>query len=279
MQHDPCTIQSQRREVPLQGKTKCRELEFEEGASYPSPETIARFWEKVNKKAKNGCWEWTACLNDAGYGKFCVSERRLLAHRVSLFLTGVHLPLNLVADHKCRNRKCVNPQHLRLVSIKANALENSISPVAQNAGKTHCDRGHLLSGKNLYITLGRKTRSCRICQNQFSRNYKAKKRQAKKLRLDTFNKSRYFVTMENKAAISHPNTIGDNIRKAREALGLTQLNVAHKIGYQGDDAGAYICRLEAGSQEPRISTLHRIATALGVSIGQLVRSHAGSRAK
>jgi len=62
-----------------------------------------------------------------------------------------------------------------------------------------------------------------------------------------------------------------NIRDAREAKSLTQLALAHRIGYRGDDAGAYICRLEAGAQEPRLSTVTRLAKALGVSVGHLLR--------
>lgn len=68
------------------------------------------------------------------------------------------------------------------------------------------------------------------------------------------------------------NHIGDNIREAREAAKMTQLALAHKIGYEGEDAGAHICRLEAGMHEPRIKTLRRLAKALSVDVGVLMRS-------
>jgi len=61
-----------------------------------------------------------------------------------------------------------------------------------------------------------------------------------------------------------------NLREARERKGLTQLALAHKIGYRGDQAGAYICRLEAGQQEARLRTLRKIAEALGVKVGALL---------
>jgi len=64
--------------------------------------------------------------------------------------------------------------------------------------------------------------------------------------------------------------IGPNIRDARTAKGITQLALAHKIGYSGDDAGAYISRVEAGQQEPRLGTLAAIAKALGVSVSDLL---------
>ena len=65
-------------------------------------------------------------------------------------------------------------------------------------------------------------------------------------------------------------SLGTNIRAARTAKGLTQLALAHAIGYLGDDAGAYISRVESNGQAPRIDTLQRIADALGVAVCSLL---------
>jgi transcriptional regulator with XRE-family HTH domain len=67
----------------------------------------------------------------------------------------------------------------------------------------------------------------------------------------------------------HP-TLGENIRQARTKANLTQLALAHAIGYTGDDAGAYISRVESNTQAPRIDTLLRIAEALGVTMCSLL---------
>jgi transcriptional regulator with XRE-family HTH domain len=64
--------------------------------------------------------------------------------------------------------------------------------------------------------------------------------------------------------------IGPNIKRWREAAGITQLDLAHKLGFTGSDAGAYISRVESGLQEPRVSTLSRIANALGVTLDDLL---------
>lgn len=63
---------------------------------------------------------------------------------------------------------------------------------------------------------------------------------------------------------------GQPIKAAREARGLTQLELAHVLGLKGDDAGAWISRLERGQYSPRVSTLQRIATALGVPVEKLL---------
>lgn len=65
-------------------------------------------------------------------------------------------------------------------------------------------------------------------------------------------------------------TIGDNIKTARTRRDMTQLLLAHKIGMSGEDAGAFISRIEAGIQEPRIGTLRKIAKALGVKVEKLM---------
>lgn len=67
-------------------------------------------------------------------------------------------------------------------------------------------------------------------------------------------------------------SLGQNIKRARTSKGITQLALAHAIGYQGDDAGAYISRVESDTQAPRIDTLLRIAEALGVTMCSLLAS-------
>lgn len=60
------------------------------------------------------------------------------------------------------------------------------------------------------------------------------------------------------------------IQDARKRKNMTQLALAHAIGYTGDDAGAYISRVESNTQAPRLDTLQRIAEALGVTVCSLL---------
>lgn len=107
-----------------------------------------RFWEKV-KPSDSGCWEWTASLN-GGYGAFHVGSRRMaLAHRVAFVALCGEIPPGRQLDHLCRNRKCVNPEHLEPVSQRENILRGD-GPSAYNASKTHCKRGHELTQGNVH---------------------------------------------------------------------------------------------------------------------------------
>lgn len=68
----------------------------------------------------------------------------------------------------------------------------------------------------------------------------------------------------------HPSGIGQAIKQARTKANLTQLALAHAIGYQGDDAGACISRWENNEQAPTLENLSRIANALGVAVCSLL---------
>lgn len=79
-----------------------------------------RFWRYVNKT--NTCWLWTKYKDIKGYGKFRVNKDILVvAHRYSFELVnGIKLPNHIHLDHLCRNKSCVNPEHLEMVTMDKN---------------------------------------------------------------------------------------------------------------------------------------------------------------
>lgn len=102
-----------------------------------------RFWNKVEARA-NGCWEWTGCVcGRDGYGRFMLDGASRGSHRVALALFGRDIPPGLEVDHLCRNRGCVNPVHLEIVTHKCNTLRG-LAPSANQARRSHCVYGHAL---------------------------------------------------------------------------------------------------------------------------------------
>lgn len=62
--------------------------------------------------------------------------------------------------------------------------------------------------------------------------------------------------------------VGENVKKARIAKGMTQEELAEKSGFSQQ----YISGLESGRRNPTIVTIYEIAQALGVSHEVLVRA-------
>lgn len=125
-----------------------------------------RFWSKVQKT--EFCWHWTASKTK-GYGFFYLDGRSLRAHRVSWKWLRGEIPAGLVIDHMCRNRSCVNPDHLRVVTNKENILCGE-AKAAKNKRKTHCIHGHPLIGENLRHPRHRpESRICRTCERNSRR--------------------------------------------------------------------------------------------------------------
>jgi hypothetical protein len=108
-----------------------------------------------------GCWEWDGAHTTAGYAETWDGVRPQYAHRASYELHKGPIPDGLQVDHLCRNRGCVNPDHLEAVSNRENSLRGS-GPTAANHRRTLCKNGHPLSGDNLYVTTAG-YRRCRIC--------------------------------------------------------------------------------------------------------------------
>lgn len=118
----------------------------------------------------NKCWYWKGGKKEKGYGEFFVQRDYYLAHRVSYeIFRKEKIPLDMVIDHLCKNKSCVIPSHLEVVTAKENCFRGTFGS-AINSKKTHCIRDHEFTKGNTYYTkIG--YRGCRLCRTKYMRLY------------------------------------------------------------------------------------------------------------
>lgn len=70
------------------------------------------------------CWIWTGGHSGNGrggnYPRMCLDGGTVAVHRTSWTNQNGMIPPRKQIDHKCRNRMCVNPDHLEMVTHKEN---------------------------------------------------------------------------------------------------------------------------------------------------------------
>lgn len=166
----PCSACAEARRAALKEQRAAKQAGLTTKPKAPEE----RFWSKVAKADGNGCWNWMASLNSDGYGQFTINRRPLRAHRYAYELLKDAIPAGLVLDHACRNRRCVNPDHLEPVTNRENVLRG-IGLSAIGARRTQCVNGHPFDQANTRID-AHGHRICRACSAANQRRYAARKK-------------------------------------------------------------------------------------------------------
>lgn len=71
-----------------------------------------------SRPSRGGCWLWQGSLHNDGYAAWNVGGKQVKVHRASYLLNTGPIPKQRFVVHTCKNRACVNPDHLTLVNHK-----------------------------------------------------------------------------------------------------------------------------------------------------------------
>ena len=133
--------------------------------------TPESFLSRVDKLPE-GCWVWTGSRNKKGYGIGSYHNHTISVHRFAYEQTKGRIPAGLTIDHLCRNKLCVNPDHLEAVTLREN-IQRSIpfqnrkgrtfASRAVRAVKSFCIHGHALTPENIIHWPSETQRRCKQC--------------------------------------------------------------------------------------------------------------------
>ena len=137
------------------------------------PDIKTRLLSKRKIDAVTGCWVWQGNRGGRGYGKIWINGKRLSVSRAAAVVFSNFDPASpLKICHRCDNPPCFNPEHLFQGTDYDNTMDSVRKKRHIGTNKTHCKRGHPLSGANLYMVEGR--RKCIACNTLAQQRHRSK---------------------------------------------------------------------------------------------------------
>ena len=132
--------------------------------NHPIPPAAARRAQENASVDESGCWLSNYSIK-GGKGYATVGARidgkeyTFLAHRASWVHSNGQIPDGMVIDHICRTRHCVNPDHLRLLTLERNTQLR----LGKDFPEGTCGWGHDDSNMRTVTWSGRTQRMCNEC--------------------------------------------------------------------------------------------------------------------
>lgn len=84
-------------------------------AANPAQFERDRFDSQIRRQP-GGCWLWLGAVDRVGYPQFRFRGRLWKAHRLSFLWNKGPVPDGYEVHHRCYSKRCVNPDHLQVVT-------------------------------------------------------------------------------------------------------------------------------------------------------------------
>lgn len=97
-----------------------------------------------------------------------VGGRSRYAHRMAYEAFREPIPPGMQIDHLCRNPRCVNPDHMEVVTLVENVMRGN-SPAAKIARRDCCPKGHRYTPETTIIRTDG-YRRCAVCYKKSLRS-------------------------------------------------------------------------------------------------------------
>lgn len=153
------------------------------------PNLTDRVKNRIRRKSdtsESGCIIWRGNLDRYGYGRFNISidgTRKMTgAHRAAWLAWRGDIPGDLVIDHLCRNRACVNVAHMELVTNAENTRRQDHSNKAGRSGPRIGALGHACGthgqddGYLSKDSRGNDRWNCRICRRKWAKAWRMRQK-------------------------------------------------------------------------------------------------------
>lgn len=140
---------------------------------------LQRFIDAIDRT--DGCWFWAGTLNELGYGLFYLEGHHHLARRVAFELWCGSLDEGLRVHASCGERRCVNPEHLELLSHEEICRRDPSRSDPRNTSRRsrirgRCSHGHAMTPENTYVVPSTGQARCRQCNRDRMREHAERRR-------------------------------------------------------------------------------------------------------
>lgn len=175
---DPDGKRKKDREAMARFRARQREI----NPPAPEPTPLERFNQSYVVDQESGCWIWQKTIDAKGYAIMKIHQTATRMHRWAYAHFKEPIPDGYTIDHlchtnsigckggnECRHRRCVNPEHLEVVSAVVNTQrgKDHYWANADLRRPSHCPNGHpYVEGNIIYSGDKKQYRSCRTCVNE-----------------------------------------------------------------------------------------------------------------
>jgi hypothetical protein len=120
------------------------------------PHVLVRI-KRRSKRDRNGCFVWQGNVDSGGYGQIWEAGSNRVLHKVVWQLFFGPILKGYQLHHTCENKRCWNPDHLKLVTPSQHKLLHN---------GNYCRNGHEYTEENTFIRSDG-ARQCRICRTAY----------------------------------------------------------------------------------------------------------------